>query len=46
MQKTRILVLLFAAIALAASASALYVHYRLITDSGYTSFCDLSATVS
>jgi uncharacterized membrane protein/protein-disulfide isomerase len=46
MQKTRIWLLLFGLIAFTASAASLYVHYRLIQDSSYTSFCDVSATVS
>src|SRR5438034_1229340 len=46
MKRTRLLLMLFAAIALAASAAALYVHYHLITDSSYTSFCDINETVS
>ena len=39
-------ILLLAAVALAASVAALYVHYRLIADPSYQSFCDVSATVS
>ena len=39
-------ILLLAAVALAASVAALYVHYRLIADPTYQSFCDVSATVS
>jgi uncharacterized membrane protein len=31
---------------LAVSTSALYVHYRLLTDPTYSSFCDVSETVS
>ena len=46
MQKTRVWLLVFGLIALAASAAALYVHYQLIRNSSYTSFCDISATVS
>ena len=38
--------LVFAAIGLAASIAALYVHYRMNTDPGYSSFCDISDTVS
>jgi len=34
------------ALGLAASIAALYVHYNLITQPGYTSFCDVSETVS
>lgn len=46
MHKTRIWLLLFGVIAFAASVASLYVHYQLIQDSSYTSFCDVSATVS
>jgi uncharacterized membrane protein/protein-disulfide isomerase len=42
----RPLIVLLAAIALAASVASLYVHYRLLTDPSYTSFCDVSETVS
>jgi uncharacterized membrane protein/protein-disulfide isomerase len=42
----RLLIVLLAGIALAASAASLYVHYRLIADPTYTSFCDVSETVS
>src|SRR5688572_30435231 len=42
----RTLILLLAGIALIASAASLYVHYRLIADPTYTSFCDVSETVS
>ena len=35
-----------ALLGLGVSATALYVHYKLMTDPGYTSFCDVSATVS
>ncbi|MBM3777674.1 MAG: hypothetical protein FJW23_05450 [Acidimicrobiia bacterium] len=46
MNRTRVLLLLFSAIALATSVASLYVHYQLLADSSYTSFCDVSATVS
>jgi hypothetical protein len=42
----RPLIVLLAAVALAASVASLYVHYRLLTDPSYTSFCDVSETVS
>ena len=42
----RPLIVLLAALALAASISSLYVHYRLLNDPSYTSFCDVSETVS
>jgi uncharacterized membrane protein/protein-disulfide isomerase len=35
-----------ALLALAASITALYVHYRMIADPTYTSFCDINETVS
>jgi uncharacterized membrane protein/protein-disulfide isomerase len=35
-----------AAVALGASLASLYVHYRMIADPTYTSFCDISETVS
>jgi uncharacterized membrane protein len=46
MKKTRLWVMVFAVITLVASAASLYVHYQLLNDSSYTSFCDVSATVS
>jgi uncharacterized membrane protein len=39
-------IVLLALVALGASVAALYVHYRLLTSPGYSSFCDISATVS
>ncbi len=42
----RPLILVLAAVALATSVSSLYVHYQLINDPSYTSFCDVSETVS
>src|SRR3954467_6189342 len=44
--KARLGILILAAIALAASIAALYVHYRILQDPGYSSFCDVSETVS
>jgi uncharacterized membrane protein/protein-disulfide isomerase len=44
--RSRKLILAFAAAGLAASATSSYVHYQLLTKPGYTSFCDVSATVS
>ncbi len=38
--------LLCAVVGLCASATAGYVHYRLLHDPTYTSFCDVSATIS
>ena len=43
---SRTLILALAVLALGASLAALYVHYRLLADPNYTSFCDVSATVS
>jgi uncharacterized membrane protein/protein-disulfide isomerase len=42
----RRLVLIFALIGLAASATSLYVHYQLLHRPGYVSFCDVSSTFS
>ena len=43
---SRRLIVLFALLGLAAASTSLYVHYRLLTVPGYTSFCDVSTTVS
>ena len=43
---SRIIILALAAVALIASLAALYVHYNLLRDPSYTSFCDVSETVS
>lgn len=45
-QHARTLIIVLSAVGLAASAAALYVHYRLLADPAYTSFCDVSETVS
>ena len=45
-QHARTIILVLAGLGLAASIASLYVHYRLIADPNYTSFCDVSATVS
>jgi uncharacterized membrane protein/protein-disulfide isomerase len=42
----RTLIVVLSAVGLAASVAALYVHYWLIADPAYTSFCDVSETVS
>ena len=42
----RTLILLLAAAGVIASVASLYVHYRLVADPTYTSFCDVSETVS
>ena len=44
--KTRNLLLAFAALGLGASTWSSYVHYSLLTQPGYTSICDVNATVS
>jgi uncharacterized membrane protein/protein-disulfide isomerase len=44
--KIRIAIIAFAALGLAASVYALYVHYMLVTDPAYAPGCDISATVS
>ncbi|MGE0393326.1 MAG: vitamin K epoxide reductase family protein [Vicinamibacterales bacterium] len=46
MTRTRVLLLLFAGVALVASLLALNVHYQLLADTGYTSFCDVNETVN
>jgi uncharacterized membrane protein/predicted DsbA family dithiol-disulfide isomerase len=43
---SRKLLLAFAALGLAAASASSFVHYKLLTDPGYTSFCDVSATVN
>jgi uncharacterized membrane protein len=40
------LLLAFSIIGLAASSMSTYVHYRLLTDPSYTSFCDVNASVN
>lgn len=43
---SRTLLLAFAVLGLGASAAATYVHYQLLTNPSYASFCDVSATVN
>jgi len=43
---TRPILIVLSLVALGASVAALYVHYRLLSDPTYVSFCDVSATVS
>jgi uncharacterized membrane protein/protein-disulfide isomerase len=43
---SRKLLAAFSALGLAASAAATWVHYQLLVNPGYTSFCDINATVS
>ncbi|HEU4935119.1 MAG TPA: vitamin K epoxide reductase family protein [Vicinamibacterales bacterium] len=42
----RKLLLVFTIIGLAASGMSSYVHYRLLTDPSYTSFCDVNASLN
>ena len=44
--KSRTLLLVFALLGLAASGISTYVHYQLLTEPSYSSFCDVSAKVS
>ena len=44
--RSRNLLLAFSALGVAASASSTFVHYRLLTDPTYASFCDISASVN
>lgn len=44
--RTRNLLLAFALFGFAASSASAYVHYQLVTQPGYSSVCDVSATVS
>jgi len=46
LRKYRLGLIAFALLGLGASLTALYVHYRLLTDPTYASFCDVSETVS
>ena len=43
---SRTLLMAFAALGLGASSTSSYVHYQLLTDTSYSSFCDVSATVN
>lgn len=43
---SRTLLLALSALGLGSSAGSTYVHYRLLTDPGYSSFCDVNATMS
>jgi uncharacterized membrane protein/protein-disulfide isomerase len=43
---SRKLLLAFAALGLAAASTSTYVHYKLMTDPSYTSFCDVSGHVN
>lgn len=43
---SRTLLMAFAALGLGAASVSSYVHYHLLTDPGYSSFCDVNATVN
>ena len=43
---SRTLLMAFAALGLGASSTSSYVHYQLLTEASYSSFCDVSATVN
>src|SRR6478736_9297669 len=43
---SRTLLMAFAALGLGAASTSSYVHYHLLTDPSYSSFCDVSATVN
>ena len=43
---TRTKLIAFALLGLGASATSTYVHYQLLTDSKFISFCDVSSTVN
>ncbi|MDO8794591.1 MAG: vitamin K epoxide reductase family protein [Vicinamibacterales bacterium] len=45
-KRTALLALVFALVGLGASVAAAYVHYHVLSDPDYTSFCDINATVS
>ena len=44
--KSRIPLLLFSLLGLGASLTSTYVHYNLLIDRSFSSFCDVNATVS
>src|SRR5215210_8152221 len=44
--KSRTLLVAFAVLGFGASTVSTYVHYKLVTEQHYSSFCDVSATVS
>src|SRR5262245_37124340 len=45
-RRAYLLLLAFALLGLVASSTSTWVHYRLLQEPDYTSFCDVSATVS
>src|SRR5215510_3708760 len=44
--RSRLVLIALSALGLVASCAALYVHYRLLTDPSYSSFCDVNTTVN
>ena len=46
LRRYRYALIALALVGLGASVTALVVHYRLLTDPGYSSFCDVSETIS
>lgn len=44
--RTRVALLFFTLLGLGASSASATVHYRLLREPGYTSFCDINSTVS
>jgi uncharacterized membrane protein/protein-disulfide isomerase len=45
-RRTRLLLLFFCLLGLAAASGSAYVHYKLLRDPGYASFCDINTTWS
>ena len=45
-KNVRLLLTILALAGLASALASLYVHYQLLTQPGYLSFCDVNATVS
>jgi hypothetical protein len=43
--RSRLLISLFALLGLGAASASTWVHYQLVQDASYASFCDVSATV-
>src|SRR5438045_3372843 len=43
---SRTLLLAFAVLGLGAASTSSYVHYKLLTEQNYSSFCDVNATVN
>ena len=45
-ERTRRWLIALAVLGLGASVAATWVHYQLLSNPGYTSFCDVSSTVN